>query len=78
MPVSGARAGPSKVPIARRMAPKPSRLMVRSPPREKVLIVMVFMVPGTTGPGERAAACCRTGGVRNEPVFRVQGDAELN
>lgn len=27
--------------------------------------------------GERAATCCQTGGVRNEQVFSVQGDAEL-
>lgn len=35
------------------------------------------MVSAATVPGELVAACCQTGGMRNEQVFSVQGDAEL-
>ena len=77
MPLSGSRAGPAKVPIARRIAPKPSRLTVSSPPREKVLIAMTLMVSAATTPSELVATCCQTGGMRNEQVFSVRGAAEL-
>src|SRR5437868_3752542 len=77
MPLCGARGGPSKVLIARRIAPKPSRSMVRSPPRENVLVVMTLMMSAATTPSQLVAACCHTGKVRNEPVFSVHGDAEL-
>jgi DNA-binding CsgD family transcriptional regulator len=35
------------------------------------------MVSAAGNPGELVASCCQTGGVRNEELFSVQGDAEL-
>lgn len=35
------------------------------------------MLPTVTTTGELVAACCHTGGMRNEEVFSVRGDAEL-
>ncbi|GGV30209.1 hypothetical protein GCM10010495_53260 [Kitasatospora herbaricolor] len=35
------------------------------------------MLSAATTPGKLVASCCQTGGMRNEPVFSVHGDAEL-
>jgi DNA-binding CsgD family transcriptional regulator len=35
------------------------------------------MLSAATMPGKLVAACCQTGGVRNEQAYSVQGDAEL-